>query len=327
MNERALARARASGSPGAESGILSTLGQIALSRGRCDEAVRLFGEGAAIVDRRASAIPAYERAAFLVSHGQVKDACEGDVDGLLARTTQAVELARTIPDGSIASGMPDTVFRALVFNGHAYALTRKRQFGPAREAVREGLAFAAAHPDGRSARIALLRSLAAVESGEENVRGAAQALEEATALAKGHSGPFEAIRLQVMAARRWAEAGDHPRAIDLADRALADAEAAAADVRDTRWMILTDAALAYMNANQCARALAVAREAEAASPATIPPQWLGNRLSVEALCLADAGRADAARSKAAEALKLLAPYLSPTSPLKKRLETVSSPKF
>jgi serine/threonine-protein kinase len=324
MLEQALERARRSGSPAAAIGALSTLGQMALSRGDCAEATARFAEGQRLSEANLRALTPDERASFLVSLSQVKDACERGAD-VLGLTREAVALALKIPDDSTRVTIPPPVFKALVLNGHTVALTRARDFAAARQAANDGLAFAAAHPDGRSARIALLRSLAAVEYGEKNVSAAARALEGAADLARGHSGPFEEIRLQVMAARRWAEAGDPTRAVSLTDRALAAAASAGEAIAQTRWMILIDGAMAYQNAGQCARALDVAGQARGAAPASLPPQWAGNLASVEGLCLAETAPGDAARAKAREALALLAPFLAPGSALKARLDAVAAP--
>ena len=324
MSRQALARARESGSATALANALNLVGGMALSRGNCQEAVAYDREGSAILASRPRELSVADRASFLVSSGQIKETCDRDFPAFLALTTEAVELSRTIPDTEMPSAMPAPIFKALVMNGHALALVRNQRSAEARGAVDEGLRSAASHPDGRSARIALLRTRASIEYAEKKVVEAAAALEEAADLARGHAGPFEAIRLQVQAARRWAEAGDRPRAIGLTDRALLEADAAGDSIRQTRWMILVDAAMAYQNAGQCPRALVVARDADAASAGPMPPQWQGNRISVDAICWDEAGRRDEARSRAAQALDILKPFLSPTSPFKARLEAVAA---
>jgi serine/threonine-protein kinase len=323
LTQDALARARRGRAPVAELTALSQLGQMALSQGRCPDALASLGEGQRLYRDQVRNLDAAERASFLVVTAQVREACERGAD-VLALTREAVNLARQVPDSGTAAGMPAAIFKALVLNGYSTAAYRARDLPAARQAAMDGLQIAERHPDGRAARIALLRSLAAVEYGEKKITEAAMALEQAADLARGHSGPFEEIRLQVMAARRWAEAGDAAKAAATADGALAQVAAAGAALSQTRWMILIDAAMAYQNAGRCARAAEAAADARRAAPPAMPPQWAGNLTSVEALCLAESSPGEAASARAREALQLLEPFFAPGSPLKARLEAVAN---
>jgi len=233
-----------------------------------------------------------------------------------------VALLPGIPDSSTEAAMPMRLFKALVYNGYVRLLARQGKLKEAKEVTERALALAEKEPDGRNVQVALLQSRAVAEYAGRDVAAAANSLDEAAKLADGSAAPFEAIRLKVMAGQRLAEAGQTERAVSLADQALAQAEKHAGELAQTRWMILVDASLTYFRAGQCEKTPPLLAEADRLTSGKMPPQWKGNRLAVEAICLARAGRSADAQARAGEALQAAGNIWRPGSSFRQKVEAV-----
>jgi tRNA A-37 threonylcarbamoyl transferase component Bud32 len=298
----------------------TTLGGMLLSQGDCPGAVKVFQEGDAALARRRSSIPAWEQISFLVSRDQVKGNCEQDLSGRL--TADALALLPTVSDTNTELGVPVRIWKALVYNGSARALLQQKKLAESRQAAEMGLQLAAQEPDGRNIRIALLQTRAAVEYLDKNVAAAANSLEEAATLAEGSAAPFDAIRLKVMAGTRLAEAGQKTRALELADQALTQAALHSSEIAQTKWMILIDAAFTYFNADHCEKVAPLLKEADTLTGGKMPPQWKGNRLAVESMCLAQSGKTAEAKVVGAEALAAAGATWNSSSSLRKKIEAI-----
>lgn len=218
--------------------------------------------------------------------------------------------------------MPAPLFKALILNGYIRLLVRQAKPAEALTVARQALDLASRAPDGRNVRIALLQGRAAAEYAAKDVAAAAQSLEEAATLAESTAAPFEAIRLKVMAGQRLAEAGRTDRALALANQALTLAEAGSAELTQTRWMILIDAAITYFRAGHCEKTPALLREADELTAGKMPPQWKGNRLAVECICHARAGKSAEAKVIADQALAAAGATWAPNSRFRKKVESI-----
>ncbi|MBL8292544.1 MAG: serine/threonine protein kinase [Bryobacterales bacterium] len=318
--ERAHARAQRAGSPSAQLTAAATLGSLHLSRGDCAQSTRISAEGDRILATHRNEVPVYRQVSYLLNRDQIRASCEGDPSGNL--TKEAVALLPQVPDSGLETGMPAPLFKALILNGYIRLLVRQAKPAEAITVSQEALRLADRSPDGRNIHIALLQSRAAAEYAAKDVAAAARSLDEAVTLAESSAAPFEAIRLKVMAGQRLAEAGNTTRALALADQAVALASARAAELTQTRWMILIDAAITYFRAGHCEKASPLLAEADRLTGGKMPPQWKGNRLAVECICLARAGKPDQAKARAAEALAAAGATWSPTSTFRRKVELV-----
>jgi hypothetical protein len=156
---------------------------------------------------------------------------------------------------------------------------------------------------------------------------AAASLDEAATLAEGSASPFESIRLKVMAGQRLAEAGQKARALSLADEAVAQAARRSNEIAQTKWMILIDAATTYYRADHCEKTPPLLAEADALTGGKMPPQWKGNRLAIESICLARAGDIARAKTVGAQALAAAGATWSTSSGLRKRIEDIVAGKI
>lgn len=312
---RAYERARGTGNRAVMLAATQMLGTTRLNEGDCAGSERLYQEGDGLFALERRALPLWRQAGYLVSRDQVLATCGGDRSGKL--TEEAAELARRIPTASKEGAVPMPIFKGLILNGLIRVQTRNKKFAEALATSEEALRMVAEDPNGRTTRVALLQSRAAAEYLMGDKQGAAKSLEEAVVLAEGYSAPFEAIRLHVMAGQRVAEAGRPERALELADRAMAMADAHREELAATRWMVLIDAAITYQRAGRCERVGALVREADALTGGRMPPQWKGNRLATEAFCLTGA----AARARAREAIAV--GVWAPGTTFRKRLDEVA----
>jgi tRNA A-37 threonylcarbamoyl transferase component Bud32 len=320
----ALEKARTAGDAGTHLQAVTTFGTVLLSQGDCPGSVRTFQEGDRLLATERSRIRTSAQVGFLISRDQVRGACESDPSGRL--TAQAVALLPGVADTDMEVGMPARLWKALVYNGSARGLIQQRKIAAARQAAELGLRLAAQEPDGRNVRVALLQTRAAAEYLDKNVASAAASLEEAVTLAEGSASAFESIRLKVMAGQRLAEAGQKARAIALADRALAQAAEHSAEIAQTRWMILVDAAFTYFRADHCERVPALVQEVDVLTGGKMPPQWKGNRLAVETVCVARAGDTTRAKALGAAALAAAGTTWSASSSLRKKIEDIVAGK-
>ncbi|MEP7363090.1 MAG: serine/threonine-protein kinase [Acidobacteriota bacterium] len=320
MVRASVERARKSGEPGARMGTLNTLGQLELSLGRCAEAQKLFGEGEQIMAAQGKDASAEAWIAFVVGNGQVKENCGKDPKAMLAAMEQAMKRLPEIPDDSIETSMPARLFKGYVWNGYAMALAKAQRFDEARKAINEGLRLAAQETDSNSLQVTLYRALATVEYAQKNVAGAAAALGKGVELMEGYASPFEYLRMKVMWAGRLAETGEKDRAMEIVNATVEETRKQAAEAGEPRWMIFVDAGFASYRAGRCEGVGALMKEADEISGGKMPPQWLGNRMAADGLCLSQMGKKEEARPKVERALAELKAFLPPGSPMLKRLQ-------
>jgi len=322
LTRNAFEQARESAEPSFVVGTSGVLGGMLLSQGDCGGAVRIFNEGDATLARARTRVPAWSQISFLISRDQVRSNCENDLSGRL--TAEAVALLPQVSDTSTDIGMPGRLWKALIYNGYARALISQKKLAESRQAAETGMQLAATQPEGRNIRIALLQTRAVVEYAEKDVAAAARSLDEAATLAEGSASPFEAIRLKVMAGTRLAEAGQKARALQLADQAVAQATLHSKEIAQTKWMILIDAAFTYFNAGHCEKVPPLVQEADMLTGGNMPPQWKGNRLAVETLCLAKAGKSAEAKALGAKALAAAGATWNSSSGMRKKIEAIVS---
>ena len=316
--------ARKSGQPGPRLSTLNTLGQLQISMGRCEDALKLYSEGEQVFQKQGREVPVEPWIAFAVGLGQVKEACGKDPKAMLAAMEQAVARFPEIPDTSIETSMPARLFKGYVLNGYALALAKAQRHDDARRAIRQALALAEREPESNSLQVSLLRTLATVEYAQKNVKAAADALGRGVQLMEGYVTPFEFLRMKVMWAARLAESGDKERAVPIIDAAVEETRRRAAETGQPRWMIFVDAGFANLRAGRCAPVSALMREADAITGGNMPPQWLGNRMAADGLCLVELGQHAEARPKLQRALVELKSFLPPGSPMLGRLEAALS---
>ena len=320
MVRESVERARRSGETGARLGTLNTLGQLEISLGRCEEAQKLFGEGEQVMAASGREASAEAWIAFVVGNGQSKENCGKDPKAMLAAMEQAVNRLPEIPDDSRETTMPARLFKGFVLNGYAMALAKAQRHDEARKAINEGLRLAALERDSNSLQVALLRALATVEYAQRNVSAAAAALGRGVELMEGYVNPFEYLRMKVMWAGRLAEAGEKDRAMEIVNAAVEETRRRAAETGVPRWMIFVDAGFASFRAGRCEQVGALMKEADEISGGKMPPQWVGNRMAADGLCLVEMGKKEEGRVKVERALAELKAFLPAGSPMLKRLE-------
>lgn len=321
MIRESVERARRSGQPGARVGTLNTLGQLEISMGRCAEAGKLFAEGEQVWRDEGKAIPVEAWVAFAVGLGQSKENCGKDPKAMLELMGQGVKRLPEIADNSIETSMPPRLFKGYVLNGYAMALTKARRYGEARRAVQQGLDLAAREPESNSLQVTLLRSLSTIEYAQGDIAAAAAALGKGVALMEGFVSPFEYLRMKVMWAARMAEAGEKDRAMEIVEAAVAETRRRAQETGAPRWMIFVDAGMASFRAGRCEGVPGLMKEADEISGGRMPPQWTGNRMAAEGLCLMELGRKEEARPKVERALAELKAFLPAGAPMLVKLET------
>lgn len=100
------------------------------------------------------------------------------------------------------------------------------------------------------------------------------------------------------------------------------ADARCTELTQTRWMILIDAAITYLRAGHCEKTPALLREADELTAGKMPPQWKGNRLAVECICHARAGKPAEAKVIAAQSLAAAGATWAPNSRFRKKVESI-----
>jgi eukaryotic-like serine/threonine-protein kinase len=322
---KSLETARSLGKPEYTVQPLVGLASLAVGQGNCPEGQRLMSEAE-------KQLPALEREkkisawiSLLVNRGEIRGACEGKAPLSLEEIATIQRLLLQLPERSLELSMPPKLFQALTMNSIGFSYQKLLRLPEARAAVEQGLDLARSVPQSQGVRIALLRTLAAIEYSDRDIGASARALGQAVEASEGFTSPFEYERLKVMWARRLAENGELEKAADLARSTIAAARKRAAEIGPMRWMILVDGAMALRLSGHCAEVPAVMAEADALTAGKMAPQWRGNRTSAEGLCLVEMGRRKEAQPLIREALQVLGPMFSPTSKLKKDLEAALLP--
>lgn len=304
---------------------LQSLAGVEMGKGNCAESLKILSQLEQDYPALKQQMKLSTRISEIVNRGEIRGACEGKPPLSLEDIGQIKQLLSKLSDESLETAMPPRLFKALTLNAIAVAYQKMLRLPEARASVEEGLNLAKGNAQSQGVRIALLRTLSAIEYADKDIGASARALGQAVEASEGFTGPFEHERLRVMWARRLAENGEGERAAELARATIASARRQAAAIGQIRWMILVDGAVALRSSGNCSEVPAVMAEADALTQGKMPPQWRGNRLSAEGLCLAEMGRRNEAQPLLREALKLLGPMFSPTSKLKKDLEAALLP--
>ncbi len=323
--KRARSRAIESGDESARVLTGIGLGSAYLSRGDCPNAIRSFADVDAWLKKDHGERSIVDQASFLVSRDGLRMACEQDSSGKLIE--QAVALLPKIADDSSETAMPARLFKALVLNAHVRVLSGQKKFAEAIRSANEALQFVNGVADSGGVQVALLNSRAVAEYAGGDVASAGRTLLKASELAETVSTPFERIRFKVMAGQRIAEAGDKALAIRLADQALEQVKLAGADLEQTRWMILVDAATTYMRADKCEAVPPLLKAIDEQTGGKMPTLFKANRLGVEAVCLSRGGEVVAAKARAREAIDVAGKAWSPTGKFRVLLEKIAASGF
>lgn len=306
-------------SPGIHASLLS-LAELEKGKGNCAESLKILRQVDQDYPVSKQEMKMDARVSEIVNKGEIHGTCEGKPPLSLEDMAQLKQLLSKLPNESLETAMPPRLFQALTMNAIAFSYQKMLRLPEARASVEEGLNLAKGNAQSQGVRVALLRTLSAIEYADKDIGASARALGQAVEASEGFTGPFEYERLRVMWARRLAENGEGEKAAELARATIASARRQADAIGQIRWMILVDGAVALRSSGNCREVPAVMAEADALTQGKMPPQWRGNRLSAEALCLADLGRRKEAQPLLREALKVLGPMFSPTSKLKKDLE-------
>ncbi len=314
---RAADRARPTGDPNARLGTLHYLAYIRMWRGHCADAALPFSEADRLVAAERPRISPVTLVAYLTTRSQAKSRCDGDLAAAADLAGQALAASDAVSPRDLP--VPPGLHRASILNIYASASLRAQRYADARRAVAEGLSLAAAHPDGKGVRIALLRTRLDLENVAGDPAAALAGITEAAALAPGVVNPYEEIRLRIMLAAQLARTGQREAATARAREGVAEYRRRAAEVGPGGWMLLTNAAEALSRAGACQDVFVLYREVDRATGGAIPRDWLANRYAAEADCLAATDPAAASR-RAAQALETLSTLLPATSPRRIHLE-------
>lgn len=315
-----MVRADRTGSPASRLHSRRTLAEILIRRGRCEEALRFYGEADNLLAQHRRALPMFLTASYMEGRASAKLRCESDPAAAGALLEQAIALAASLRPTDTT--IPPAVFRASLYNLQGLVLARQRRFAEARAAVAAGLRQAESHPDGRYLRLALLRVSAQIETGAGDLRAALSQLEQAAAAAPGVVTAFEEVRLQALIAAKLAELGEASAGPRL-DQAIATARQRAKEIGPSFWMILADAAEVRARLGACPASLALYQEVDQLTNGKIPNDWRGNRLFFAAECAAPENPEQAAQL-ARQALEVYGALLPADSIRARRLRELAA---
>lgn len=317
LARQALTRARGGANPDVHAAAIGNLVLLQILGGHCDDASALAAEWDAAAARlpRGATRP---RVVYLTGRARLVSRCLADPGRAEALTREAVALLPALTDPDMSR-----LDRASVIAQHAGHLGDLGRHAEAGTVLADGLRLVEGHADGDSVRLSILRLQANSAAASGDFAGAALALEQAIALAPGRSTPFAEVRLRASWAARLAQSGDRTRGLAVARQVLEESERRRSEFATSRWMILIDVADAMMEAGDCRQVPALLDEARADTAAGMPVAWRVVALKIDALCHAQAGDAEGARVRAAEALSIGAALLTAAPATERRLRSLA----
>ncbi len=297
---------------------------LASGRGDCKRAVEELHRADVAYAQASTALPPLSRAAYLLVRSEAKTYCENDPQGSRTLMAALPSVLAEIPNDDLTLGMPPRIFKAIVANHQAQDLRLQQRFDEAEALVAQALVDAALEKEAANARVALLRTLAAVRldrNGPGDVRLAAQAIEDAIAIAPGSTSFYELLRLKTMLAAMLARAGERSRGASVAREALAEAYSREAELAGQAWMIYVNAAYALgVWAADCNEVGRILSRASSGIRGEMSPTWRWQALAAEGACLVQAGRQVEGEARLQEAIEIGA--LRPGTPVRQQLETL-----
>lgn len=319
MAQQALARARESADPAVHVAAIGNVVLLQMLAGRCAEASPLAAEWDAAAARLPAPSGTRTRLVYLTTRARLVSRCDADPARAEALTREAVAMLPGLSDQALSR-----IDRASLLAQHAGYLTDLGRHAEARAVLGEGLRVVDGHADGDTVRLSLLRLAANSAAADGDFAAAARSLEEALAIAPGRSTPFAEVRLKASWAARLAQAGERERARAVASQVLEDAERRRSEFETSRWMILIDVAEAMMESGDCRQVPALLDEARSTEADGMPVGWRVVTLKVDALCRAQTGDDEGARTRAAEALELGAALLKAAPSTERRLRALAA---
>lgn len=286
--------------------------EMEIRLGRCAEAKKLYEQTEGLlgeVERKYLPLYWQSRADYL-------QRCEGKLNEALAAMEGALRLSQGLTEREL--GAPVPILRASQQNVYAAMLMRAGRLEDARKAVRQGIAATHEHRDGLGLRLALLRTGAQAEALDQQHVKARELYEQAIGQGRGFLTEFELARLELMAAMQTARAGEREMAVSRARAVLAGVEG----LGKARWMVMMDGGELLAEAGLCVEAEGLFQAAEGIAGGTLPRDWMGNRLSAMAFCVAPR-QPKVAAELAERAIETYGGLLRPESAKAKRLRAIA----